>query len=207
MKKMAIGNKLYDVTTFSEYTDLPDAFDPKFTAIETSGGTTLPLKSKSDNGPGVYLCGNMVATVVKPDPSEESNYSSSNIIDYSHPKNIDDVINKNNLVRNIEKDILTTKENIFQLVIGDNDTREMVAMKKAINSKQMDIKQYESRFDQYQNDLRLLKGESITLGKIISTCNNFDMSATLIIKDKNPDVPNPMGIEIKVDLTDNDGGE
>ena len=149
----------------------------------------------------------MVATVVKPDPSEESHYSSSNIIDYSHPKNIDDVINKNNLVRNIEKDILTTKENIFQLVIGDNDTREMVAMKKAINSKQMDIKQYESRFDQYQNDLRLLKGESITLGKIISTCNNFDMSATLIIKDKNPDVPNPMGIEIKVDLTDNDGGE
>ena len=117
------------------------------------------------------------------------------------------MINKNNLVRNIEKDILTTKENIFQLVIGDNDTREMVAMKKAINSKQMDIKQYESRFDQYQNDLRLLKGESITLGKIISTCNNFDMSATLIIKDKNPDVPNPMGIEIKVDLTDNDGGE
>jgi hypothetical protein len=131
-------------------------------------------------------------------------YNSDKIIDYSNIKNIDEIIEKDKLVRDIESDILTTKENIFQLNIGNDDSPEMVAMKQAINTKQVDIKQYESQFDQFQNDIRLFKkSKTITLGKLVSTCNVFDIDATLILKDKNGgDVPNPMNTEISISLTD-----
>ena len=82
----------------------------------------------------------------------------------------------------------------------------MKALKQAINLKQADKTQYEDRFTQYQNDMRLLtKGKSITLGKLISLCDIFDISAELILKDKSNNVPNPMNSEINIDLTSNRG--
>lgn len=209
MKKMAIGNKMYDVASIEEFTDYKDAYNPKFTAIEIpEHEVVLPIKGKLDEGPGIYFQGNgMVAKVVKPLEENMSSYSTDKIIDYSNPKNIDEVINKDNLVRDIENDILTTKENIFQLNIGNDDSPEMVAIKQAINNKQVDIKQYESRFNQFQNDIRLLKGKSITLGKLVSTCNNFDIEATLTLKDKSGKIANPMNTEIKISLTNQGGDE
>ena len=104
-------------------------------------------------------------------------------------------------MRDIENEILTNKDNIFNLNIGPDDTPEMKAVKEAINLKQVDIKQYENRFDQFQNDIRLLKGKSITLGKLISTCNNFDISAEITLRDREG-CANPMNSEIKINLTE-----
>ena len=101
---------------------------------------------------------------------------------------------------------MATTDNIFYLKIGDDDTPEMKALKNAINAKQVDKKQYEDRFDQFQNDMRLLKGNSITLGKLISICGAFDISAELTLRDK-PDIPNPMNTEIVVDLTEGRTGK
>ena len=70
-----------------------------------------------------------------------------------------------------------------------------------IQYKQVDIKQYENRFDQFQNDIRLLKGNSITLGKLISTCNNFDISAEITLRDREG-CANPMNSEIHINLTE-----
>ena len=39
----------------------------------------------------------------------------------------------------------------------------------------------------------------------LDTCNNFDIDATLILKDKQGDIANPMNTEITLSLTD--GGE
>lgn len=204
MKKMKVNKKLCNVITMDEYSENPDLYDPKFTAIETASGTVLPIKNQSEDGAGIYYHGGeMVAKVVKPTPENAAKYSSENIIDFSKPKDIGEIISKNNLVRDIENDILTTKDNIFELNIGNDDSPEMIAVKKAINTKQVDIKQYESRFTQYQNDLRLLKGKSITLGKLVSTCNNFDISAELILRDKTG-CANPMNTEIHVLLTEGD---
>ena len=150
---------------------------------------------------GIYYQNNgVVCEVKKPEPDDHT-YDSSNIIDYSDCKTVKDVINKDNLVRDIENEILTTKDNIFSLNIGPDDTPEMKAVKEAINLKQVDIKQYENRFDQFQNDIRLLKGKSITLGKLISTCDNFDISAELILKDRDG-CANPMNSEIRINLTE-----
>ena len=77
----------------------------------------------------------------------------------------------------------------------------MRALKTAINEKHVDKAQYEDRFDQFQNDMRLLKGKSITLAKLISISSAFDIAVDLTLRDK-PDCPNPMHREITVDLTE-----
>ena len=200
MKKALINNRLYDVVTMDEYTDNQDLYHPRFTAIEAHD-QVLPIKNRNDSDVGIYYQNNgVVCEVKKPEPDDHI-YDSSNIIDYSDCKTVKDVINKDNLVRDIENEILTTKDNIFSLNIGPDDTPEMKAVKEAINLKQVDIKQYENRFDQFQNDIRLLKGKSITLGKLISTCDNFDISAELILKDRDG-CANPMNSEIRINLTE-----
>lgn len=201
MKKAKIGNKLYDVTSMDEYTQHPDLYNPRLTAIQ-GHGKILPIMSKTDIGAGYYNAQQnyMVSTVQKPE-DDNHEYDESNIIDYSNCNNIQSIIKTNELVKNIENEILTTKDNIFNLNIGDDDAPQMKALKQAINMKNMDVRAYESRFDQYQNDIRLLRGKSITLGKLISTCDNFDISAELVLKDKEGCV-NPMNAEIRVDLTE-----
>ena len=207
MKKVEINHRLYSVTTMSDYTENRNLYNPKFTAIEDpDNGVVLPIKSlkATDNEPGIlYQDGAMVSYVVKPNNPED--YSTDKIIDYSNPKNIGEIMEKNQLIKDIQQEIMATPDNIFQLNISDEDTPEMKTLKMAINSKGVDKSQYEDRFPQYQNDMRLLRGKSITLSKLISICSAFDISAELTLRDKGIDIPNPMGTEFTVDLTDRGG--
>jgi hypothetical protein len=50
--------------------------------------------------------------------------------------------------------------------------------------------------------MRLLRGSTITLSKLVSICAAFDISADLTLRDKAYDIPNPMNTEITVDLTE-----
>ena len=200
MKKALINNRLYDVVDMQEYSKNQDLYNPRFTAIE-GHGKVLPIKNRNESGVGIYYQNDgAVCTVEKPEPDDHS-YDDSIIIDYSDCQTVKDVIQKDNLVRDIENEILTNKDNIFSLNIGPDDTPEMKAVKEAINLKQVDIKQYENRFDQFQNDIRLLKGNSITLGKLISTWNNFDISAEITLRDREG-CANPMNSEIHINLTE-----
>ena len=202
MKKIRIENRIYDVVDINEFANHRELYPPKFTAIQY-GDTVLPIKNKiSDEGPGVYYkSGSPIVHIVKPMEEESNGYSASGIIDYDNAKDIGEIINNNKLIKDIQADIVTNSDNVFQLKIGDTDTPEMKALKNAINYKQVDKKQYEDRFDQFQNDMRLLKGSRITLSKLVSICGAFDISAELILRDK-PGCPNPMSTEISVDLTD-----
>jgi hypothetical protein len=204
MKKIEITKRLYNVIDTATYINNKDIYNPKFTALEVCDGQyVLPINSRiTDKTPGVYINDNgMVNTIIKPDDSDLEEYSSKKIIDYSNAKDINSIFQNNKLVRNIQNDIIATADNILQLNVTNDDTPEMRILKEAINSKGIDKKQYEDRFDQYQNDMRLLKGKSITLSKLISICSAFDISATLTLKDKD-DVPNPIGREISVELTE-----
>ena len=206
MKKMLIGKKLYDVVDIETYTNNTKLYDDKFTAIEC-GNTVLPIKGKNDLGPGIiYNEGSMVHKLDLPDDSNKHNYDSSNIIDYSKAETMQDLICKENLVRDIEKDILINKDNILSLKIGKDDTPQMVGMKQSINAKEVDPKQYERRIPQYQNDMRLLKGKDITMSKAISLANAFDIEIEMIYRDKKGCV-NPMNKEIRVILTTEDSAE
>lgn len=203
MKKILIQNKLYDVTDMNDYTDNQKMFNPKITAIEMADGTVLPVKGRNGIGPGVYYKdGCMVANVEKPTESLEQ-YSSDNVIDSSKAQSMEELIRKENLVRDLENEILTTKDDITTFHIGPDDSPEMVGLRTALNQKGMNIYSYEDRFEQFHNDLRLLtKGETISLGKLISTCNSTDIEAELILRDaNNGNVANPIGSEIRIALT------
>ena len=56
-----------------------------------------------------------------------------------------------------------------------------------------------------KESVRLLKEGKITLNKLISTCNAFDINVELTLSDK-PGAPNPMGTTVVANLTD-DGGD
>lgn len=201
MKKMEIERKLYSVTTRDEYDKT--LYNPKTTALEI-GDLVLPIRNPNiDTGVGVYMVdGYMVANVVKPDKSCEAEYSRNKIMDFSNAKTVGEIIDMNNLLSHIQQDLMVSgKDNILTLTITPQDTPEMKALKTAINSKQIDKKAYESRFDQFQNNMRLLKGPSITLAKMKEICEGFDIACELTLTDKEGAV-NPIGTEIVVDLTE-----
>lgn len=206
MKKMEIEHKLYSVMTMDEFVRDKDILNPKSVAIEVNNGKTiLPIKSSSmDTGPGVYYDESGISNIIKPTKENESNYSSDKVIDLSNPKDIGEVITKSNMIKDLQSDLMVspTDSNIFHLNISQNDTPEMAAIKKAINAKQVNKKVYEERFPQFQNDMRLLRGNSITLAKMISICNGFDIACEITLRDKDK-AANPMNTEITIDLTEN----
>lgn len=202
MRKAEINGRLYNVTLMDDFTNYPDLYNPKFTAIERPGEVILPIKNRTtDTGPGIYYQpGAMVALVEKPEDMKE--YNTDKIIDFTSAKSIGEVFEKQQIIRDIQDEIMTTSDNILQLKIGEKDTPEMKALKTAINLKRIDPKQYEDRFDQYQNDMRLLKSNSITLGKMISISNAFDISVDITLRDRDETTPNPMNQTINIDLTE-----
>ena len=212
MRKMRIDNTLYNVCTPAEYNKNPENHTIKFTAVECANDTVLPLNSRiTDRTPGVYFYpkeGNksgMVGVVIKPEEGTEDMYSKDHVIDYSKAKDIEEVMANNNLIRDIQNDIIMTSENILSLPISQNDAPHMRALKEAINAKGIDKKNYESRFEQYQNNMRLLKGNDITLKKLIEVSTAFDINVEITLSDKD-NINNPIGRCVTANLTEEDGG-
>lgn len=199
IKKGKVNGKLMDILTPDEYYAKMDIYDPNYTAIEYEG-ILYPIKNnKTFDQPGYYDEG-PIEFYIKPDEKDISNYSAKNIIDFSDIKDMKEMMEKTKTLKNIEKDILTGSDNIYAPVIGENDSPEMVALKTAIIEKHIDIDAYAPRFNIYNNDKRLLKKSDITLVKLRTMMNALDIKGTLILEDKSPDVPNPIGRVISVDL-------
>jgi hypothetical protein len=112
------------------------------------------------------------------------------------------ILEKEETISRMAEPWITSPDNISRFVISEDDQPEMVALKQALNSKQIDLDKYAMRFGQnFPNDKRQLRTHSATLNIIKRFCENLDMDAILILKDKHPSVPNPMGREIEVNLT------
>ena len=206
MKKAKIDGKIVDIESLEDISKKPTEYPTGYTAIETDK-FILPLRGKNDIRPGVYI-GSAISRVVEPNEDEISDYSTNEIIDFSDVDNIQEVIEKQEELRSMERTILVNANNIFTPRIRENDSPEMVALKQAVIKKNIDIDNYEPRFgSNYNNDKRLFDKSSITLVKLRSMLKNLDMKGTLIIEDANPDVPNPIGESIVVDITSNGGDE
>ena len=204
MKKIEINHKLYNVVDPNEYTHSQSYYNAKTTAIQI-GNVVLPIRSSADNLPGVYYTNgrDLMAKVIKPSEDQQQEYSADKIIDFTNARDIGELMRKNDLLRNIQEDLMVSgKDNILCLPSSPEDTPEMRALKTAINAKQIDKKQYEDRFDQFQNNMRLLfKGHSITLSKMKEICTGFDIACELTLRDRSGAV-NPMNTEISLDLTE-----
>lgn len=200
-KKIRIDDKIYDVATLEEYSNFKDAFIPQYTAIyDADTSLVLPVKSKNDKGPGIVV-GTGICYCTEPVTNREQ-YFSSNIIDFDNTTSIHDMMEKQSVVKSLERDILTSPDNIFTPKIFDDDAPEMKALKEAVIAKNIDLDKYEHRFaGNYSNDKRLLQKSTISLPMTKRLCNALDIEAVLILRDKPGDIPNPMNKTIEVNLT------
>lgn len=200
-KKAVINNRVTTVISVQEVLKNP-IFQNKFTSVEVDD-VILPVKNSYDpTSPGFYIMGGgKIGKIIKPNSEDYEEYSSKHAIDFSDIKSMKELISKQEEVKKLEADTLSNSDNLFKPIVKDNDSPEMKALKEAICLKNIDIDAYADRFgDNYNNDKRLLKGSSITSSKMKSICNNLDMKVTLVITDTSPNVPNPIGKSISVDI-------
>lgn len=207
-KKAKINGRVTTVVTPQEVLQ-NESYQNKFTSVEIDD-MILPVKNSYDpSSPGFYIMNNgNIGKIVKPNEEDKKEYSLDNAIDFSNITSMKELINKQEEVKKLESEVLSNSDNLFKPVVKENDSPEMRAMKEAVCAKNIDIDVYADRFnDNFNNDKRLLKGSSITMSKIKSISDKLDIKVTLVLSDKNPDVPNPMGKTISVDICGYDNEE
>lgn len=203
LEKAKIDGAIYDVISRDEYVKNPQLYDSQYVAIKGNDGFIYPIRSRTDNRPGYYT-NDAFFFYKQPAVDEYQTYSSQNIINFKNAETLRDIIKTQQKLVSEERTILTTIDNVFAPDIGENDTPEMKATKQAILDKHIDLDKYEPRFGpNYNNDKRLLKKGRITFDKLRAIADALDIKATLTLEDKNPDVPNPIGRVITVDITEN----
>ena len=210
VEKASLEGKVYDVMSYDEYAEhFENNRERSDIAIkEDYNGQTLvlPYRGRYPSGgpisPGVYNAG-CVDFIKRPDREFIHNYIPDKIVSMSNMSDIKDILREAEEARKLDEPYLTSPDNITTIKIDADDQPEMRALKMALNSKHIDLDKYAGRFGaNFPNDKRQLKGNNITLNIIKRYCENCDMEAILILKDSRPDVPNPIGKEISVSLTE-----
>lgn len=203
VEKAKINGQLVDVISIDDYHKNPEAYD-KFNAIKLNDGYIYPIRNKTDDRPGAYRT-DFGVVFKQPEAGQSDDYSDKNLINFSDVSSLKDYIAAQNKYRAAEWSVLTSADNIFMPEPNVGDAPEMRALKTAIKDKGIDLDKYESRFGQnYNNDKRLLRKDTITLSKLKSITSILDMKASLILEDSGPDVPNPIGHQIIVELNPKD---
>ena len=206
--KSAANGQVYDVISYDEYGKNFDMYNGR-TDVAVSANCRgkdiiLPIKGKYSGNPispGVYDAG-CVDFFNYPDETTIERYVPTNTVHMSNSDDIRDLIIAGEAAKKLDEPFITMPDNVTNIPIRETDHPEMVALKLALNAKHIDIDKYAGRFgDNYPNDKRQLKLESATLKIIKRFCENCDMDAVLILKDRDKDVPNPMNREIRVSLT------
>ena len=207
-KKAKINNRVTTVVTAEDALQ-NESYQNKFTSVEIND-MILPVKKVYDPGsPGFYIMSSgKIGKIVYPGTEDVEEYSIKNAVDFSNIENMKDLISKQEEVKRMESEVLSNSDNLFKPIVKENDSPEMKAMKKAICLKNIDLDLYQDRFsDNFNNDKRLLKGSSITISKMKSICDKLDIKVTLTLSDTNPNVPNPIGESISVDICGYDNEE
>lgn len=210
MRKGKIDGKIVEIISVEEYYSNPGLYSYNNTAIDGGDGYVYPIRSKMDCRPGFYMTPTSKFIKQKsPGPEEAASYSDENIIKFDNAESMKELISMQNELQDQERTILTSVDNIFMPPIKEDDSSEMVGMKQAIRAKQCDIDKYSHRLgNNFQNEKRLFERRSMTLSKIRTVCEALDIRCVMQLSDAAPDVPNPMGTVINIDITgQGEGGE
>ena len=201
--KVFLNGQIYDVITPQEYNNNPNIYDVSETCIKV-GGYVFPIRNgRYDDNKIGYYPGSPISKFCFPTTNEEKNiYSEDHVVNFQNISNIRDMVSAQNQIDTEQMMYLTSSDNIFKPNIDPvNDHPLMIAFKQAVINKKIDINRYASRFGKdFNNDRRQFARNHISLGKFISMADKLDMKVTVIIEDKNENVPNPMGSSITVDL-------
>ena len=203
-KKASVDGKIRDVVDYSELPNInADHYDNL--AVLHNGVIYPERNPNTDISPGLYRY-DWGSVLHQPTEEELPEYlADTKLIDFN-ASNIRELIEKSDKLKEAENTLLvcTDPEGITKYPIGSNDSPEMVAVKSAINAKHIDIKKYQTRWDTYANDIRLLNKESLSLTKLKTFAKNLDMKISLVVEDKAPNVPNPIGEKIVIDIVGGD---
>ena len=211
MKKISIGNKIYDVIDEKEYIRRSH-YDKEMaaelasdTAVDPGDGYVYPVVGRySENNMGVTDYGPILKYSNPKDFPNKEEYKTENIIDFDKPQSggFKERIQQIAKLEEAERNVLISKDNIYNVAVRETDTAEMQIFKTALNKKNIDILAYKPRFlSDYSNDVRVIQGDSITFGKLKKLATIFDMDITMSIKDK-PGAVNPIGEELTAKIND-----
>ena len=177
MKNVKIDGTLMTVTSVEQYDENPELYVSGRTAVEVpERDVVLPVYKRSEYNPGRIGLYHQSGTLFS-------------------------------RVVLPEESGQYAKENVIDLRIGENDSPAMRALKTAVTEKHIDINQYSHRFgSNFNNDRRQYNRPTISMQMLERQCRGFDIKATLILEDASPDVANPIGRKIVVELTEG-GGE
>ena len=204
--RIQIDSKFLEVVPFDKYIENGQLYDPGTTAIQGEQ-YVYPVRSRTDTRPGMYKYGEFYKFVDPQDDIDKEAYSVDNIIDFQNQTNIRGIIEQQNAMRDAERIILTTPDNIFVPNIKQDDSPVMKGLKTAVINKHIDLDKYGPRFGvNYNNDKRLFNNSTISLAKLEKIGKALDMKLTLVIEDANEDIPNPMGEKVVVELLAGDDG-
>jgi hypothetical protein len=197
-----INGNMYDVTTPENYRKNPDLYNNK-SAVELNG-CVYPIRNGNYNPDMIgYYPGVVYDRYSIPTNEEEFNaYSTDHMANFNSVTKLQELVTEQNKINTDQMLYLSTPDNIFRPVIDNiKDEPLMIGLKEAIIAKEIDINKYQSKFKQFSNDRRKFNGHKISLDKAVSTAQSLDMKITAVIEDTNPNVPNPIGRKIIIDLT------
>lgn len=212
LKRCIIGGQMYDLVSYDDYIEQEPMRSNSTAIMEEYKGDNivLPYRGKFSGQqvlPGIYNAG-CIDFCVYPDENMTSQYIPNKIIDINNTMAMKDILEKEDVMARLDEPWITSPDNITKFPINDADQPEMVCLKTALNEKEIDFDKYSPRFgDNFPNDKRQLKNNGATLNIIKRFCEKCDMEAILTLRDKNQNVPNPIGREISVSLTEDYFGE
>lgn len=204
-----INGQMYELLDYDSYSKQIDYISEisKIGIVENYKGKNIILPFRGKYGtqninPGIYDAG-PVDFIIYPDDNNISQFVPAKVVEITNTQDMKEILEREDIIARMDEPWITSPDNITHFAISEEDRPEMICLKTALNSKKIDIDKYSGRFgDNFPNDKRQLKNNSVTLNILKRFCDCMDMEAKLILKDKNPNVPNPIGTEIVVSLTD-----
>jgi hypothetical protein len=215
-KKAKLEGRMSTVVSIEELQTNRELYNTGTVAVEitkTDGETVvLPYRPNAVrlDRPGVYQAGNVGDMIVYPDEKDKAEYQPE-VIDLSNSSSIEEYMIKQGKLKDIEKEILTTPDNIFTPHISDEDSPLMKGLKKAVIKKHIDIDKYADGYgENFPNDKRKFKDHDISIKLFERHVDVLGIKAVLVLTDASPDIPNPIVDPIYIPLNyseDNSEGE
>lgn len=202
-----INGQTYVMIPYEEYVNNEALRFSDTAVVEEVDGKQIILPYRGEYGgkmtnPGIYNAG-CVDFCVYPTEENINDFIPSKVISVNSKMSMKEMLENEETLARLDEPWITSPDNITHFTIQEEDQAEMICLKTALNEKKMDFDKYSARFgDNFPNDKRQMKNNSVTLNIIKRFCEKCDMEAMLTLRDKNENVPNPIGREITVSLTE-----
>lgn len=203
MKKAILNDKMYNLISKEEFFSKKDYYNSiSSVAIEeemivdgervTVG---LPI-TQSKNVTGAYSEEDspLIFFTNKDENYDKYICQDSNVIDFSNIDNMSQYYENYIKYNDAEREIITNTINQSKPVIKEDDSPLLKITKQTICDKNIDMDKYADRFEQYNNDKRLVSSskKDITMKKASMMLDKLDVDTYVITTNKEGDIPNPM---------------